>query len=291
MDIGADKSIRTLIQLAKEEDLGAGDVTTALMANAQQPAEFKLLAKQGGVLSGREIGEAVLREYDATQSIEWHGVEDGSSFVRGTTLATLRGPLGSLLAAERVFLNFFQRLCGVATSTRAYVREVEGTKAVICDTRKTTPGWRVLEKYAVRCGGGVNHRDGLYDAVLIKDNHLAGVPDERLSFAVFDMLNRLPPEAKPKFVEVEAQSLSAFAQLLKVVGIDIILLDNFSIEELAKAVELREAEGLAEKVQLEASGGISLKNVRAVAETGVERISVGAITHSAAAIDLALERV
>ena len=197
-------------------------------------------------------------------------------------------PLATVITPN---LSEAERLCGVATATRAYVWEVEGTGAVICDTRKTLPGWRVLDKYAVRCGGGSNHRDGLHDAVLIKDNHLAGVPEDRLSFAVFDMLNRLPAEPKPKFVEAEAQSLAAFTQLLKVVGVDIILLDNFPVEDLLKAVELRKAEGLAGKIQLEASGGITLKNVRAVAETGVERISVGAITHSAASIDLCLERI
>jgi nicotinate-nucleotide pyrophosphorylase (carboxylating) len=195
-----------------------------------------------------------------------------------------------MLAAERVLLNFLQRLCGVTAATRTYVRAVAGTGATICDTRKTIPGWRLLDKYAVRCGGGANHRAGLYDAVLIKDNHLTGIPDSRFSFAVFDMLNRLPVEPKPEFVEVEAQSLAAFEQLLKVVGIHMILLDNFSIDDLRRAVELRAAEGLAAKVQLEASGGITLKNVRVVAETGVDRISVGAITHSAVAVDLCLER-
>jgi nicotinate-nucleotide pyrophosphorylase (carboxylating) len=188
-------------------------------------------------------------------------------------------------------LNFLQRLCGVATFTRALVEAVSGTGAAVYDTRKTTPGWRALEKYAVRCGGGRNHRHGLFDAVLIKDNHLSAAEKDHPAPAVYEMLNRLTSLAVvPDFVEVEAGTLDQVEELFKVMGIHLILLDNFAIDELRRAVELRDGYGLGGKVQLEASGGITLKTVREVARTGVDRISVGALTHSAVALDISLER-
>ncbi len=308
-------SVVRLIELAKDEDLGAGDLSTGLMADPDAPASFRLIAKQPGVFAGREIAPAILRAYDAATQINWtHWGCDGRAIrvVPVTTgaaggdiqlaaqvigsvpaeLATIRGPLGAILSAERVLLNFLQRLCGVATLTKTFVDAVAGTGAAIFDTRKTTPGWRKLEKYAVRCGGGCNHREGLFDAVLLKDNHLAGVETPQLAAIVFEMLNRRDAAgAKPTFVEVEADTLAQVEELLKVVGLDAILLDNFSLDDLRKAVALRDDLGLRGKVSLEASGGITLQNVRAVAETGVERISVGAITHSATALDLSMERI
>ncbi len=289
-----DDGIARLIELAKGEDLGSGDITTDLLVEPGEPAAFRLIAKQAGVFAGREIAPAVLRAYDGTINIAWtdHGC-DGQRFdAVPVDIATIRGPLGAVLAAERVLLNFLQRLSGIATLTRSYVDAVAGTAAAIYDTRKTTPGWRQLEKYAVRCGGGSNHRQGLFDAVLIKDNHLAGVETERLPAAVFDMLNRLAPgKVTPSFVEVEAQTAAQVEALLTVVGIDVILLDNFSLDELCNAVAFRNSRGLSGKIAFEASGGITLATVRAVAETGVDRISIGAITHSATALDLSLERV
>jgi nicotinate-nucleotide pyrophosphorylase (carboxylating) len=171
------------------------------------------------------------------------------------------------------------------------VDAVAGTEVKICDTRKTVPGWRILDKYAVRCGGGRNHRVGLYDAVLVKDNHLADVPGDRLAAAVSHLLDgaaRLDPP--PTFIEIEADTLEQVEQLFKLPGIDVILLDNFTTAQLRKAVRLRKSLGLVGKVRLEASGGVTLDQVRVLAETGVDRISVGAITHSAPAIDLSLER-
>lgn len=294
MSIADDEGVRQLIELAKDEDLGAGDLSTGLMADPDAPASFRLIARQPGVFVGREIAPAVLGAYDAAADIDWTDLgRDGARI--GTVpseLATIRGPVGAILSAERVLLNFLQRLCGVATLTKTFVDAVAGTGAAIFDTRKTTPGWRKLEKYAVRCGGGCNHREGLFDAVLLKDNHLAGVETRQLAAAVFEMLNRLDAAgARPTFVEVEADTLAQVEELLKVVGLDAILLDNFSLDDLRKAVALRDDLGLRGKVVLEASGGITLENVQAAAETGVERISVGAITHSATALDLSMERI
>lgn len=294
MNVSDDVEVRELIALARREDLGPGDVTTALLPHRDQSAAFRLIVKQSTVFAGREIALAILAAYDDSIEIEWTaGGCDGTWIdVVPTEIAMVSGPLGSLLGAERVLLNFLQRLCGVATLTRNYVNEIEGTTAAIYDTRKTTPGWRLLEKYAVRCGGGRNHRIGLHDAILIKDNHLQPSDRGRIGAAVFELLNRVDHDRpKPVFVEVEADSVDQVAELLKVVGVDVILLDNFSLAQLRQAVALRESHGLTDRIELEASGGVNLETVRAIAETGVNRISVGAITHSATAIDLSMERV
>ncbi len=215
---------------------------------------------------------------------------DGHHVAPGMSLGTIRGGWCAILSCERVLLNFVQRLSGVATLTRRFADAVQGTGSKVYDTRKTTPGWRDLEKYAVRCGGGLNHRQGLHDAILVKDNHLAGVPTERLAHHAFEILNQsIEQKLKPDFVEFEVDSLAQFEQLLKVVGIDVILLDNFSLDDLARAVEIRDQDGLSGKLALEASGGITLDTIRSIAETGVERISVGALTHSAVALDVSLE--
>jgi nicotinate-nucleotide pyrophosphorylase (carboxylating) len=289
-----DAGVLQLIEMAKAEDLGSGDLSAGLMRDPGEPASFRLIAKQPGVFAGHEIAPAVLQAYDPSIRITWTGESiDGTKFQTvPVELATITGPVGAILSAERVLLNFLQRLSGIATLTRTYVDAIVGTRAGIFDTRKTTPGWRRLEKYAVRCGGGHNHREGLFDAVLIKDNHLAGLKTPWLAEHVSDMLNRLAAGgAKPAFVEVEADTLEQVEELFKVAGIDMILLDNFSLEDMRRAVALRDDRGLRGKVELEASGGITLDTVRAVAETGVDRISVGTITHSATALDLSMERV
>ena len=293
MTIAEQEDVQALIALAKSEDLGDGDISADLLADRDEQGEFRLVAREAGVFAGREIAGAVLAAYHDDIALEWTdaGVDGSAVSERDPSLAVLRGPVGPVLSAERVLLNFLQRLSAIATLTRRYVDAVAGTSAAIFDTRKTTPGWRTLEKYAVRCGGGRNHRFGLYDAVLIKDNHLAGIAPARLASAVFDMLNALSQAPRrPSFVEVEVDTLEQLEALLAVVGIDVILLDNFSPARLRDAVAMRDAFGLAGKVALEASGGVDLDSVRAIAETGVERISVGAITHSAAALDLSLER-
>jgi nicotinate-nucleotide pyrophosphorylase (carboxylating) len=283
-----------LARLAREEDLGrAGDITSALGPETEQ-ATFHLLGKQVGVFAGREIAADVVEVFGPRVRIKWMDAgQDGRRIERPPVhLATLSGPEHTILSAERTLLNFLQRLSGVATATRRYVDAVAGTAAGIFDTRKTLPGWRLLDKYAVRCGGGFNHRLGLHDAVLLKDNHLAHVPPERLAHAVARMYcaaaERRPA---PAFFEVEADRLEQVEQLLAVDGIDVILLDNFSIEAMQTAVAMRNDMGLGGRVQLEVSGGVTLDAVAAIAQTGVERISVGAITHSASALDLSLERV
>jgi nicotinate-nucleotide pyrophosphorylase (carboxylating) len=287
------QALQTLIDLARDEDLGDGDLSSEILPGRDQPASFRLLAEQPGVFAGRAVGTAVLAAYDPAIEVVWtERGQDGAAFGAPVDLALLRGPLGQLLSAERVFLNFLQRLCGVASLTRRYVDRVAGTGAAIYDTRKTIPGWRRLDKFAVRCGGGCNHRMGLYDGVIIKDNHVAGIETPRLAGAVFDMLNRLAgATARPSFIMVEADTLPQVEELMKVVGIDVVLLDNFALEDLREAVALRDGLGLSGKVALEASGGVTLETVRAIAETGVDRISVGALTHSAAALSLSLERV
>ena len=287
------QATRLLARAAKEEDLGAGDLTGMLLEPEDQ-ARFELLLKQPAVLAGRAVAAEVLGVYDESIEIGWNDeARECARFDQvPVRLATLTGPYRSVLAAERVLLNFLQRLCGVATLTRKYVDAVAGTGARIFDTRKTTPGWRRLEKYAVRCGGGHNHRMGLYDAVLIKDNHLTGIEPERLSHAVFEMLTRAAAfDPPPKFIEVEADTPQQVEELFKVVGIHVILLDNFGLDDLRRVVERRDALELKGRIELEASGGVTLDNVAEVARTGVDRISVGAITHSATAVDLSLARL
>ncbi len=284
------QATQTLARLAKEEDLGTGDVTSLLL-EPQDEARFELLLKQPAVLAGRALADEILKVYDDAIGIVWQNEAlDGAYFDQTPVrLATVTGPNRSVLAAERVLLNFLQRLCGVATLTRAYVDAVAGTAAKVYDTRKTTPGWRHLEKYAVRCGGGHNHRMGLYDAVLVKDNHLAGVEPQRISFVVFEMLDRAATfDPPPEFIEIEADTLEQVEELFKVVGIDVILLDNFPLEDLRRAVQRRDQLGLKGRIELEASGGITLETIASVAQTGVDRISAGALTHSATAIDLSL---
>jgi nicotinate-nucleotide pyrophosphorylase (carboxylating) len=282
---------RTLAELARREDLGErGDIST-VCSGLSGGGSFRLVAKQVGVFAGRLITPVVLDVFGGGVEVVWSetGVDGGRVVLAPSDLALMRGPVDRILTTERTLLNFLQRLSGIATATADYVKAVEGTGARIYDTRKTIPGWRLLEKYAVRCGGGCSHRLGLYDAVMWKDNHL--VTDRPLAGMVFDMLNRVSSlDPPPSFVCVEVDRLEQLAAVLSVLGVDVVLLDNFSVEMMRRAVELRDGLGLKEKVALEASGGITLKNVFEVAESGVERISVGAVTHSAPVLDLSLER-
>ncbi len=283
-------NLRALLDIARHEDLGDGDVTGELLGRTGQ-AVGRFVPREPIVVSGLALLAEVAGAYDAGITTEVH-VDEGAAVEAGTTLATWRGPCRGVLEAERVALNFLQRLCAVASATRRFVDRVEGTGATIVDTRKTTPGWRALEKYAVRCGGGTNHRMGLYDAVLVKDNHLAILealgqadPLRWLASALGEAKRRL---GEGGFVEVEVDTLGQLAEALTL-PVDVILLDNMTPPQLARAVAMRDEAGLGGRVALEASGGVDLSTVRAVAESGVDRIAVGAITHSARAVDIGLD--
>ena len=276
--------------MAIDEDLGPGDVTTELLFKDGTAARSTIVSREEIVVCGIPVIEEILRLYDKQLTLTAH-VKDGQSAHVGNKLATIEGPLRSMLSAERVMLNFLQRLSGIATTTSKYVRAVHGTKARIYDTRKTLPGWRLLEKYAVRCGGGHNHRLGLYDGILIKDNHIAGLGK---NFPI--KLRRVIADAQKlkgiKFIAVEVDHVDhQLNHVLKIPGIDIVLLDNMGQWQLKHAVEMRDAMcGKNCKPLLEASGNITLDNVSATAHCGIDRIAIGAITHSATAVDIGLDR-
>lgn len=287
--------IRDLIELAKREDLSADDVTSRLMVAEDAVGVGTLVQKEVGIACGLPIVEMICRAYDERLRVEqipgFHMeiIEGRFNDARVMPLLRIRGPLRSLLSAERVILNFLQHLSGVATMTQRFVRRVEGTGSKIYDTRKTIPGLRALDKYAVLCGGGQNHRIGLYDGLLVKDNHLAKVPMKELAGYLSGVVSRSRSEDPKRFVEIEVDSLDQLREVLKVEGIDVVLLDNMDCPRMAEAVELRNDAGKKGKVSLEASGGVTLETVRPIALTGVERIAVGAITHSAPALDIGLD--
>jgi nicotinate-nucleotide pyrophosphorylase (carboxylating) len=268
-----------IVDLALAEDIGTGDVTTLSTVPAGATAHGTMLAKAPGVISG--LHAAAITFYRVDPAVSFRAlVADGDAVTAGTLIAELDGPARSLLTAERVALNLLQRLSGVATLTSQLVAAVAGTEAKIIDTRKTTPGLRILEKAAVRNGGGHNHRVGLSDGVLIKDNHLAAIggPD-RVTKAVFAARERAPHTLK---IEVEVTTLDEVREAVAA-GADIILLDNMDVETMRDAVGMVDGRAL-----LEASGNVTLETVRAIAETGVDLISSGALTHSAPALDISL---
>jgi nicotinate-nucleotide pyrophosphorylase (carboxylating) len=267
--------VAAAVASALAEDVGTGDVTTEATVAADARGTAQLLVKEPGVVCGLGAAAAVFAALDRDVHFE-PLVEEGASIDGPTTVAAVTGPLRAILTGERVALNFLGRLSGIATLTRRYADAVEGTGAAILDTRKTTPGLRLLEKHAVATGGGRNHRVGLYDGVLIKDNHL------RAAGSVAVAVERARA-ATDLSVEVECDTLAQVAEALGI-GADAILLDNMTVAELRQAVALNER-----RARLEASGGITLENVRAVAETGVDEISIGALTHSARSLDVSLE--
>jgi nicotinate-nucleotide pyrophosphorylase (carboxylating) len=283
-------SCNHLVELALQEDfddqpVDCGDVTSfALLATGAQ-GKAHIVTRAAGIVAGLPAVELVLAAVDPQLTLLKH-VADSDRIEAGLCLATVTGPIYFLLAAERTALNFLQRLTGIATLTRRYVDAVAGLPAKILDTRKTTPGWRLLEKYAVRCGGGHNHRLGLYDQVLIKDNHLAAGQHVQLTIPRAIKKAKAAPETGGLPVEIEVDTLQQFDEALAA-GPDIILLDNMTPEQMREAVRRRNER--ASKVLLEASGGVNLQTVRAIAETGVDRISVGALTHSAPALDIGLD--
>jgi nicotinate-nucleotide pyrophosphorylase (carboxylating) len=296
-DEAVEDDCRQIVRLAVREDLDRlFDWTTVCLVPSDTPARAAVVARSSGVVCGLRAAKLALGEMDA--QLHWSpAVEDGAQIAAGQTLATIDGPARSLLTAERIVLNLIGRLSGIATLTRKYAGAVAGTKARIYDTRKTTPGWRRLEKYAVRSGGGNNHRTGLFDAILIKDNHLAlgraatGAAHLTPALAVrraCELANSMDEDrAAPRLlIEVEVDTLEQLEEVLPE-GPDIVLLDNMSLYDLRRAVELRDR--LAPAVELEASGGVNLQTVGSIAATGVERISVGALTHSATSLDVGLD--
>jgi nicotinate-nucleotide pyrophosphorylase (carboxylating) len=269
------------VRRALAEDLGDGDVTSEAFIPSGCRATARIVARQRAVVAGTGAAAAVFNLVDADCEVS-PLLADGAGVDPGGVVMEIRGPVRALLAGERTALNFLQRLSGVATLTRRFVDAVAGTGAAILDTRKTTPGLREFERAAVRAGGGTNHRSGLFDMVLAKDNHLAVTGDAAgLQRAVRNARGRHPGIR----VEIEADTLDQVRLLCGLEGVDIILLDNMSTEQMREAVAIR---GSA-PVLLEASGGVNLATVHAIAETGVERISVGALTHSAPAVDFSLE--
>lgn len=271
--------IKDIARRSLNEDLGSGDITAQALIPPEARGEAVIRAKEGLVLAGLEVAREVFSALDG--GIFFHGEHrDGEMIEAGQTIAGVAGGARSLLSGERTALNFLQHLSGIATYTRQFVDRVAGTRAVILDTRKTTPGLRALEKYAVRMGGGRNHRQGLHDMFLIKDNHIALVGSVKEAVEKARKAAQLPVK-----IEVEAAELHQVKEALEAEA-DIIMLDNMSPREMKEAVDL--IKGLA---LVEASGGIGLDNVRAVAETGVDYISLGCITHSARAVDISMDIV
>ncbi|MEM1107473.1 MAG: carboxylating nicotinate-nucleotide diphosphorylase [Planctomycetota bacterium] len=287
-DYISDSELDALLDTARREDLGPTglDATSSLFINEKAKARACIVARQPGTVAGLALLPAIIDCYDERVGLE-SSVADGDRVRAGDQVTVFDGPLRSVLGLERVALNFLGHLSGVAMHTAAFADRIAHTPAKIYDTRKTIPGLRGLQKYAVACGGGGTHRMGLYDAVLVKDNHLATVPLEDWTDALRQMAKRARAEVPGlKFVMVEVDTLEQFDRVLPA-AVDLVLLDNMTPEELRHAVKKRDTE--APHIQLEASGGVTLDTVTAIAEAGVDRISVGALTHSSVNLDFGLD--
>lgn len=275
--------IRQLIQLSFAEDIGEGDHTTLCSIPSDAVGASRLLIKEKGVLAGVEVAQEVFHQFDPTLHMEVF-IGDGESVNPGDEAFLVKGKIQSILQTERLVLNIMQRMSGIATITREYVKLLEGTKAKVLDTRKTTPGMRMLEKQAVKIGGGVNHRIGLFDMILLKDNHVdfAGGIEQAIRGAQTYLLKQ---NRKLK-IEIEVRSIEELKQVLLLGGVDRIMLDNFTPEKTREAVDL-----VGGSVELESSGGITFDTIRSYAETGVDFISVGALTHSVKSLDMSLKAI
>lgn len=276
------EEIRRAVRAALAEDIGRGDVTTLATIPRNSTSCAVMRAREPLVLAGIALAEESFRQRATGRLRLLRPIADGARVAAGAEILRVKGPTQALLSAERVALNFVQRLSGVATLTARFAAELRGTRAQVLDTRKTTPGWRRFEKYAVACGGGRNHRIGLFDMVLIKDNHLAALRDAKPN-AIAAAVQRARKKFPKLKVEVEADTLAQVAQAADA-GADIILLDNMTTAQLKRAVKL-----VRGRAQTEASGGVNLKTIRAIAQTGVDFVSVGALTHSARAVDIGLD--
>jgi len=285
-DQDSTSSAITLARMSLNEDLrDVGDVTCLSTIPADLQATVRIVSRESGVVSGLPLIPIVFHELSSDVSA-LVPLNDGDRIDRGTVLASLTGSVRSLLTGERTILNFMTHLSGIASRTAQFVDAIAGTKACILDTRKTLPGYRALQKYAVRCGGGTNHRMGLYDGVLIKDNHLAARGDSACASAVADARRYMVNSGRNTSIEIEVDTLEQLLDALKEKP-EIVLLDNMSPPQLRQAVALRDEH--CPTTLLEASGGITLQTVRSVAETGVERISIGGLTHSSPALDLGFD--
>jgi nicotinate-nucleotide pyrophosphorylase (carboxylating) len=271
-------SVTDLLRRALEEDIGPGDITTSLIIPRGRKSKARYLAKEDFILAGLPLAKEVFHLLDPSIKFEMF-LHDGSKVKKGDILAEVYGKTADILAGERVSLNILQRLSGIATLTAAYVKGVRGLKAEIIDTRKTTPCMRFMEKYAVRMGGGCNHRFGLFDAILIKDNHIQAAGGIRKAVSLARKGHHLSK------IEVEVANVKDLRNAIDA-GADVVMLDNMTVSNMRKAVEISDG-----RVLLEASGGVRLENVRDIAETGVDFISVGALTHSARAVDISLKMV
>ena len=275
------KQVKHLIELAIAEDLGDGDITTKALIPYNQKGKASIIAKAKGIIAGTGVSKKVFLTVDPKLKVHIL-IHDGDAVKPGDVIAEIRGNYTSILKAERVALNFLQHLSGIATETSNYVEAIKGLPVQILDTRKTIPGLRTLEKYAVKVGGGKNHRMNLSDGILIKDNHLAALRSQRLT--IKDIIARARQKAPKNIrIEIEVKTPEEASEAADA-GADIIMLDNMSLEEIRQAVQLIKGRAL-----IEASGGVTLAKVRAIAETGVDFISVGALTHSPRALDISLE--
>lgn len=276
-----DNKLRTLIESALLEDIGMGDVTTDAIVPPNLTATGEIRVKEDGIIAGLTVIDEIFQVVDPRVNIDLM-CEDGSPVKAGSVVGIINGPCGSILKSERTLLNILQRMSGIATLTHAFVESVAGTNAKITDTRKTAPGLRLLDKMAVRLGGGVNHRFGLDDMILIKDNHITGAGS--ITEAIRRCKKYMEKMQNPLKIEVETKNLAEVREVLRVGTIDRIMLDNFSLYDIKRAVIL-----INHAVEVEASGNITLANVRAIAETGVDYISVGALTHSPRSLDISLK--
>ncbi len=288
------EKIRDIVQLAIKEDIGAGDITSKIFIPDGFETEGVIIAKEAGIVAGLPVAGYVLSQIDENL-IFTSNIEDGSRVKKGTIIGSVKGLTLSLLSAERLVLNFLQRLSGIATATNRFAEKIKGYRTQIMDTRKTAPGWRYLEKYAVRVGGGINHRMGLYDQILIKDNHLKAMGSEKENGTISRLVRKAREQIENgMLIEVEVEDLCQIKDVVDA-GVDIILFDNMEPSKIREAVDIvkeiekNQSAGTGKAILTEASGNITIENVEEYADAGVDRISVGAITHSARVLDISFD--